>query len=153
MSICSTNWTACDFEAHHASRSYSPHIRTNSSRWWGPKMEESRVRYSKLSIITATNRFSICMKIRGENTRGSWEDELIQTITTGNVWFQFCSDQKGAEEDKGDKVAVSKVGATATLVVWRQGEGGDGGVWLTPLSRQTGEHYLLPGLACSTPVN
>lgn len=45
--------------SHHARRSYSPQIRTNSSRWWGPRIEESLVRYSKLSMITATNRFSI----------------------------------------------------------------------------------------------
>lgn len=44
---------------HHAARSYSAQTRTNSSKWWGPRMEESRVRYSKLSMMTATNRLSI----------------------------------------------------------------------------------------------
>lgn len=45
---------------HHAAGSYSAHTRMNSSRWCGPRMDESRVRYSKLSMITATKRFSIC---------------------------------------------------------------------------------------------
>lgn len=45
---------------HHAAGSYSAQTRMNSSRWCGPRMEESRVRYSKLSMITATKRFSIC---------------------------------------------------------------------------------------------
>lgn len=49
---------------HHAALSYSAQTRTNSSKWWGPKMEESRVRYSKLSMMTATNRLSI-WKARG----------------------------------------------------------------------------------------
>lgn len=44
---------------HQAAGSYSAHILTYSSRWWGPSMDESLVRYSKLSIMTATNRFSI----------------------------------------------------------------------------------------------
>lgn len=46
-------------DTDQAARSYSPQIRTNSSKWCGPKMDESLVRYSKLSMITATNRFSI----------------------------------------------------------------------------------------------
>lgn len=49
-------------ETYHAAGSYSAHTLINSSRWWGPRMEESRVRYSKLSIMTATNRFSIWRK-------------------------------------------------------------------------------------------
>lgn len=44
---------------YHAARSYSAQTRTNSSKWWGPRIEESRVRYSKLSMMTATNRLSI----------------------------------------------------------------------------------------------
>lgn len=44
---------------YHAAGSYSAQTRMNSSRWWGPRMEESLVRYSKLSIMTATNRLSI----------------------------------------------------------------------------------------------
>lgn len=48
--------------------------------------------------------------------------------------FCLTPDQKGAEEDEWDKVAVSKVGPTASLMVWRHGEGGDGGVWLTLLT-------------------
>ncbi len=65
----------------------------------------------------------------------------------------FCSssDQEGAEEDEGDEVAVSEVGPTASLVVWRHGEGGDGRVRFTLLTRQTREHDLLPGLPCRTP--
>lgn len=129
--------------AHHAKRSYSPQIRTNSSRWWGPRIEESRVRYSKLSMMTATNRFSIWTEtwgFRGDNRNQNVEKELL------------CeSYQEGAEEDEGDKVAVSKVCPTASLVVRGQGEGGEGGVWLTLLTWQTGEHDLLPGLPCCTP--
>lgn len=49
-------------ETYHAAGSYSAHTRINSSRWWGPRMEESRVRYSKLSMMTATNRFNIWRK-------------------------------------------------------------------------------------------
>lgn len=51
----------------------------------------------------------------------------------------FCSNpnQEGAEEYEGDEVAVSKVSPTASLVVWRHGEGGDGGIWFTLLPRQT----------------
>lgn len=47
-----------------------------------------------------------------------------------------CSrpDQEGAEEDEGDKVAVGKVGATASFMVWRHGERGNGGIWLTFLT-------------------
>lgn len=45
-----------------------------------------------------------------------------------------CPDQKGAEEDEGDKVAVSEVGPTASLVVRRRGEGGDGGIRFTFLT-------------------
>lgn len=46
--------------SYQAAGSYSAQTRTYSSRWWGPRMEESRVRYSKLSMMTATKRFSIC---------------------------------------------------------------------------------------------
>ena len=63
------------------------------------------------------------------------------------------SHQEGAEEDEGDKVTVGKLSATAPLVVWRHGEGGQGGVWLALLPPQTRQHDLLPRLPCRTPVN
>ncbi len=59
-------------ETYHAAGSYSAHTRINSSRWWGPKMEESRVRYSKLSIMTATNRFNIWRKWWEKRIWRSW---------------------------------------------------------------------------------
>ena len=46
-------------ETHQAAGSYSAHILTYSSRWCGPRIEESLVRYSKLSMMTATKRFNI----------------------------------------------------------------------------------------------
>lgn len=64
-------WKCSIGRAHHARRSYSPQMRTNSSRWCGPRMEESRVRYSKLSMITATNRFSIYKKIERHEKKSS----------------------------------------------------------------------------------
>lgn len=45
-----------------------------------------------------------------------------------------CPDQEGAEEDEGDEVAVGKVGSTASFMVWRHGERGNGGIWLTFLT-------------------
>lgn len=60
-------------------------------------------------------------------------------------------DQEGAEEDERDEIAVSKVGPAASLMVRGHGEGGDGGVWFTLLTRQAGQHDLLPGLPCGTP--
>lgn len=62
-----------------------------------------------------------------------------------------CPDQEGAEEDERDKVAVSKVGPTASLVVRRHGEGGDGGIRFAFLTRQTRKHNLLPGLPRGAP--
>lgn len=59
--------------AYHAAGSYSAQTRTYSSRWWGPRMEESRVRYSKLSMMTATKRFSICGDPRGQDGVGERE--------------------------------------------------------------------------------
>ena len=59
--------------AYHAAGSYSAQTRTYSSRWWGPRMEESRVRYSKLSMMTATKRFSICGDPRGQGGVGESE--------------------------------------------------------------------------------
>ena len=47
-----------------ASGSYSLHKRTNSSRWWGPKIDQSLVKQSKLSIMTATKR----LRIKKEHT-------------------------------------------------------------------------------------
>ena len=134
-------------KSHQAWRSYSPQMRTNSSRWWGPRIEESRVRYSKLSMITATNRFSIW---RGNIEKGL-EEETQQKEKLQEYHRVLRTDQEGAEEDEGDEVAVSEVGAAASLVVRRQGEGGDGGVRLTLPTRQTGEHDLLPRLACRAP--
>lgn len=52
----------CVRATHQAAGSYSAHILTYSSRWCGPRMDESLVRYSKLSMMTATNRFSIWNK-------------------------------------------------------------------------------------------
>lgn len=62
-----------------------------------------------------------------------------------------CPDQEGAEEDERDKVAVGKVGPTASLVVRRHGEGGNGWIRFTFLTRQTRKHNLLPGLPCGAP--
>lgn len=50
---------SCECDSYQAAGSYSAQTRMNSSRWWGPRMEASRVRYSKLSMMTATNKFSI----------------------------------------------------------------------------------------------
>ena len=52
-------WLAGDLGTHLAPGSNSDHTRTNSSRWWGPRIDSSRVRYSKLSMMTATKRFNI----------------------------------------------------------------------------------------------
>lgn len=73
------------------------------------------------------------------------------TPEKANFSYFVGPDQEWAEEDEGHKVAVSKVGPTAALVVRRHGEGGDGGVRFTLLPWQTGQHDLLPGLPCSTP--
>lgn len=54
---------------HHAALSYSAQTRTNSSKWWGPRIDESRVRYSKLSMMTATNRLSIWRANRRRGVR------------------------------------------------------------------------------------
>lgn len=59
--------------------------------------------------------------------------------------------QKRAKEDERDKVAISKVCPTAALVIRRHGERGEGRVGFTLLTRQTGQHDLLPRLARSTP--
>ena len=57
--VCYSLWAQRKVWTYHAAGSYSAQTLMNSSRWWGPRMEESLVRYSKLSIMTATNRFSI----------------------------------------------------------------------------------------------
>lgn len=108
-------------------------------------MDESRVRYSKLSMITATNRLSICSKRKIAADKKTVHKHVHMPIA--------CSrpDQEGAEEDEGDKVAVGKVGATASFMVWRHGERGNGGIWLTFLTWQTREHNLLPGLPRGAP--
>lgn len=123
-------------------------MRTNSSRWCGPRMDESRVRYSKLSMITATKRLSIWKKRRmwAADRKSAENHKQLHKPTDCS-----CADQEGAEEDERDKVAVGKVGATASFVVRRHGEGGDGGVWLTFLTRQTWKHNLLPGLPRGAP--
>lgn len=72
-------------------------------------------------------------------------------VARNTTVFSLSPDQERAEEDERDKVAVSKVSPTASLVVWRRGERGNGGVWFTLLTWQTGEHDLLPGLSCRTP--
>lgn len=56
---------------HHAALSYSAQTRTNSSKWCGPRMDESRVRYSKLSMMTATNRLSIWRASGRTGVRGN----------------------------------------------------------------------------------
>lgn len=86
-------------------------------------------------------------KHKSKNLRGKAQ----QTATHLKRQIFVGPDQEWAEEDEGHKVAVSKVGPTAALVVRRHSEGGDGGVWFTLLPWQTGQHDLLPGLPCSTP--
>lgn len=110
-------------------------------------MEESRVRYSKLSMITATNRLSIWTKRTGTDKNAAeihWQAHM--------PLVSYCPDQEGAEEDEGDEVAVGEVGATASFMVRRHGERGDGGVWLTLLTWQARKHNLLPGLPRSAPA-
>lgn len=91
-------------------------------------MDESRVRYSKLSMITATNRLSICSKRKIAADKKTVHKQVHMPLVCS------CPDQEGAEEDEGDKVAVGKVGATASFMVWRHGERGNGGIWLTFLT-------------------
>lgn len=145
-------------DTDQAARSYSPQIRTNSSRWWGPKMDESLVRYSKLSMITATNRFSIWT---GQQTAGQGEavtfihmkgepERLIFNKRLFGIFWnpESPSYQEGTEENERDKVEISKVGATAALLVRRLK---NRRVPLALLSPQTRQHDLLPWLPRSTP--
>jgi hypothetical protein len=75
------------------------------------------VRYSKLSMITATNRFSI---YREQRTRqqAALPTERFQRGSVGGGRRSASAHQEGAEEDEGDKVAVGELGAAAPQVVW-----------------------------------
>lgn len=79
---------------HHAAGSYSAQTRMNSSRWCGPRMDESRVRYSKLSMITATKRFSICTTGRGAD--GAASDTLSPTPRPAKV----CTTRSGWQRSR-----------------------------------------------------
>lgn len=59
-------------------------------------MEESRVRYSKLSMMTATKRFSIC---GGPGGRGWGRARAIQTHIHGGPEGEAEGDERG----KGDR--------------------------------------------------
>lgn len=77
--VCKFTW------AHQAAGSYSAQILTYSSRWWGPRIEESRVRYSKLSMITATKRFNIYTHANQKS------DELSCILHTKCTWGSIIS--------------------------------------------------------------
>lgn len=49
----------------------------------------------------------------------------------------FRSYQERAEKYEGDEVEIGEVGATATLVIWRDEGWGDRGIGLTLLTSQT----------------
>lgn len=68
--------------------------------------------------------------------KGQWQIEKVAEIHRQAHMPLVCScpDQEGAEEDEGDEVAVGEVGATASFVVWRHGERGNGGIGLTFLT-------------------
>lgn len=136
---------ACMLVTHQAAGSYSAHILTYSSRWWGPRMDESLVRYSKLSMMTATNRFSIC-------TSKNLLDTSAEILFSGFSFSFFAayrwvwahsSYQEWTEENKGDKVEVGKLAATLRVCVPWQG--------VTLFISQTRQHDLMPRLSRCTP--
>lgn len=116
-------------------------------------MDESLVKYSKLSIITATNRFSIWTGDKQEREKkGSdlsvrhWRAALKNRLTL--QLLLPASHQEWAEEHEGDKVEVGKVGATAPLGLRRRHRR----VRLTLLAPQTRQHDLLPRFSCGAPA-
>lgn len=140
---------------HQAAGSYSAHILTYSSRWWGPRMDESLVRYSKLSMMTATNRFSIC-------TSKNLLDVSAEMLFVANYLlipiryrraFRFftayrwvsaqSSYQEWTEENKGDEVEVGKLAATLRVCVPWQGV-----AFFIPQTRQ---HDFMPRLSRCAP--
>lgn len=135
---------------HQAAGSYSAHILTYSSRWWGPSMDESLVRYSKLSMMTATNRFSICTRnnLLDVSARLLFVAHSI-LIQINKRWFffffflQHSSYQEWTEENKGDEVEVGKLAATFRICVPWQG--------VALFIPQTGQHNLMPSFSCCTP--
>lgn len=133
---------------HQAAGSYSAHILTYSSRWWGPSMDESLVRYSKLSMMTATNRFSICTSnnLLDISARLLFVAHSI-LILINNRWFFYfffySSYQEWTEENKGDEVEVGKLAATFRICVPWQG--------VAVFIPQTGQHNLMPCFSCCTP--
>lgn len=133
---------------YQAAGSYSAHILTYSSRWWGPSMDESLVRYSKLSMMTATNRFSICTcnKLLDTSAQLLFVAHSI-FIQINNGWFlnffYYSSYQEWTKENKGDEVEVGKLAATFRICVPWQG--------VTLFIPQTGQHNLMPRFSCCTP--
>lgn len=147
---------------HQAAGSYSAHILTYSSRWWGPSMEESLVRYSKLSMMTATNRFSICThnNLLATSATSLSAAYFWWVVTKKNEFFLFIylfftaqgdechhlgSYQEWTEEYKGDEVEVGKLAATLRVCVPRQG--------VAFFISQARQHYLMPRLSRRTPEN
>lgn len=65
-------------------------------------MEESRVRYSKLSMMTATKRFSICGNPRGQDGVGGSETHPNTfTQRSGGREVRWRKGDRGREGGKG----------------------------------------------------
>ena len=85
--IYKNRWSYQAKATYVAPGSNSDHTRTNSSRWCGPRIDSSRVRYSKLSIMTATNKFRSYWQKRGKLMNVK---DLTQMNTKHRLFENIC---------------------------------------------------------------